>query len=106
MYLLEDFTGIVIAAGVVFFLIIMGVIIITRFIVVGNPSEMLVISGKRSEQTKGYRVLIGGRFRLAPIHNASSRRHRGRIGDDSPRRFGRESCSILTICSSEYFPDL
>ena len=40
--------------------------ILTKWIVVGNPSELLVISGKRTDG-KGYRTLIGGRTVVIPI---------------------------------------
>ncbi len=42
------------------------VVIISRFIVVGNPSELLVISGKKTEG-RGYRTLIGGRTLRIPV---------------------------------------
>ncbi|RJP37026.1 MAG: flotillin family protein [Phycisphaerales bacterium] len=40
--------------------------LVSRFIVVGNPSELLVISGKKTEG-RGYRTLIGGRTLRIPV---------------------------------------
>ncbi|MCP4594279.1 MAG: hypothetical protein GY842_26415 [bacterium] len=51
------------ALGLVFAFI---VLVATRM-VVGNPSEMLIISGKRHREGQGYRVLIGGRTFVWPI---------------------------------------
>ncbi len=42
-------------------------IAINKFMVVGHPSDMLVISGKRTGEHKGYRTLIGGRTIVIPI---------------------------------------
>jgi len=42
-------------------------LLIAKIMVVGNPSEMLVISGKRSTLGQGYRTLIGGRTLVIPI---------------------------------------
>ncbi len=63
--------GVLIGAGLLFFLIVF-IWIITAWIVVGNPSEMLVISGKRSGE-HGYRTLIGGRTIVIPILERVSR---------------------------------
>ncbi|MCH7702490.1 MAG: hypothetical protein IID37_12465 [Planctomycetes bacterium] len=43
------------------------VILVAKLMVVGNPSEMLVISGKRADPQRGYRILIGGRTLVIPI---------------------------------------
>lgn len=56
-----------ILGGGLLFLILAAVMIVARLIVVGNPSEMLVISGKRSQGGQGYRTLIGGRTLVIPI---------------------------------------
>jgi len=59
-------------AGMVigFFLLaaaVTAVILIAKIIVVGNPSEMLIISGKRQKDGQGYRTLIGGRTLVIPV---------------------------------------
>ncbi len=41
--------------------------LLAKLMVVGNPSEMLVISGKRNVAGQGYRTLIGGRTLVIPI---------------------------------------
>lgn len=41
--------------------------LIAKFTVVGNPSELLVISGRSAGPTVGYRTLIGGRTVVIPI---------------------------------------
>ncbi|MDM8005033.1 MAG: SPFH domain-containing protein [Phycisphaerae bacterium] len=48
-------------------------LLISKLMVVGNPSEMLVISGRRSTQGQGYRTLIGGRTLVIPIIEKVSR---------------------------------
>ena len=48
-------------------LVVALIILIAKLIVVGNPSEMLIISGKRQRDGLGYRVLIGGRTVVIPI---------------------------------------
>ncbi len=59
-------TGIMIGGGLLFAAIATAVIV-AKLIVVGNPSEMLVISGKRQREGQGYRILIGGRTLVIPI---------------------------------------
>lgn len=59
-------------AGLTIGLFILGFLIVLLWIiakltVVGNPSELLIISGKRQREGEGYRVLIGGRTRVIPI---------------------------------------
>lgn len=49
------------------FMFLFAVIVIAKLTVVGNPSEMLIISGKRNREGQGYRVLIGGRTCVIPI---------------------------------------
>lgn len=46
--------------------------VVTKWVVVGNPSEMLVISGKAHEG-HGYRTLIGGRTIVVPIFERVAR---------------------------------
>jgi flotillin len=58
--------AIVIGGGLLFAMVALAVIV-AKLIVVGNPSEMLVISGKRQREGQGYRVLIGGRTLVIPI---------------------------------------
>ncbi len=57
-------TGLAVVIG---FLIVAAIVIAVKLVVVGNPSEMLVISGKRQRSGAGYRVLIGGRTFVIPI---------------------------------------
>lgn len=66
------------SAGVVIgfcllFLIVALVIIVAKLMVVGNPSEMLIISGKRQKDGQGYRTLIGGRTLVIPVIEKVSR---------------------------------
>ena len=49
------------------FLVVAIIVVIAKITVVGNPSEMLIISGARQRDGLGYRVLIGGRTRVIPI---------------------------------------
>ena len=56
-----------------FILLLFIVIAAAKILVVGNPSEMLVISGKREGPDKGYRTLIGGRTLVYPIIEKVSR---------------------------------
>ena len=56
------------AVGIIFvFIAIVVLVTIFKLIVVGNPSEMLIISGKRQRDGQGYRTLIGGRTIVIPI---------------------------------------
>ncbi len=64
--------GMIIGAGVLF-VIIAIVILIAKLMLVGNPSEMLIISGKRQKDGQGYRTLIGGRTIVIPIIEKVSR---------------------------------
>ena len=59
-------TGVAIAvgAGILIFSVI---VLIFKLVVVGNPSEMLIISGARQRDGQGYRTLIGGRTLVIPI---------------------------------------
>lgn len=60
--------------GVILFALIVGGFIgIAKILVVGNPSEMLIISGKRQRDGAGYRVLIGGRTLVIPIFEKVSK---------------------------------
>lgn len=62
----------VLAVCVVFFFIAVAVLV-AKIMVVGNPSELLVISGKRAGPNEGYRTLIGGRTLVWPIIERVSR---------------------------------
>ena len=53
--------------GAVLLFILAVVILVAKLMVVGNPSEMLIISGKRQKDGLGYRTLIGGRTMVIPI---------------------------------------
>lgn len=63
---LEEWWPFVLGGGLLF-LILAAFIIVAKLIVVGNPSELLVISGKTSKSGEGYRTLIGGRTLVIPI---------------------------------------
>jgi len=62
----------VLAVCVIFFFIAIAVLV-AKIMVVGNPSELLVISGKRAGPNEGYRTLIGGRTLVWPIIEKVSR---------------------------------
>ena len=49
------------------FVVIAFAVFVAKVMVVGNPSELLIISGKRSREGQGYRTLIGGRTLVIPI---------------------------------------
>ena len=57
--------GMVIGFGVLVSLVVIFVAV-AKIMVVGNPSELLVVSGKKSGG-QGYRTLIGGRTLVIPI---------------------------------------
>ncbi|MBK9121406.1 MAG: hypothetical protein IPM18_17645 [Phycisphaerales bacterium] len=52
---------------------VIALVIIAKLIVVGNPDELLVISGSRGREDLGYRTLIGGRTLVIPVINRVSR---------------------------------
>ena len=52
---------------VVLFVVVVVIVLIAKLMVVGNPAEMLIISGKRQREGQGYRTLIGGRTLVIPI---------------------------------------
>ncbi|HPF39958.1 MAG TPA: SPFH domain-containing protein [Phycisphaerae bacterium] len=66
-----DFSWYVIGGGALL-LVMTFIWVVTKWIVVGNPSEMLVISGKGGDG-HGYRILIGGRTIVVPILEKVSR---------------------------------
>ena len=49
------------------FVVFAAIVVVAKLMVVGNPSEMLIISGKRQRDGAGYRTLIGGRTLVIPI---------------------------------------
>ncbi len=57
----------ILIGGFFLFLIVAFLVLVAKIMVVGNPSEMLVISGKTASMTEGYRTLIGGRTLVWPI---------------------------------------
>ncbi len=60
--------------GIILAMVVISVIIaMLKLVVVGNPSEMLIISGKRQRDGQGYRTLIGGRTLVIPILEKVSR---------------------------------
>ena len=68
----------VVGAGIVLGLILLFVVfviilIVAKLMVVGNPSEMLIISGKRQREGQGYRTLIGGRTLVIPRPGTAAR---------------------------------
>lgn len=56
-----------ILGGVGLFVVLCVIWLISNFIVVGNPSELVVISGSQGAGGSGYRILIGGRTLRIPI---------------------------------------
>ena len=59
-------SAMVIGFGLLFAIIAL-IVLIAKLMVVGNPSEMLVISGRGSREQQGYRTLIGGRTLVIPL---------------------------------------
>ena len=59
-------SAMVIGFGLLFALIAL-IVLIAKLMVVGNPSEMLIISGRGSREQQGYRTLIGGRTLVIPL---------------------------------------
>ncbi|NOT00108.1 MAG: hypothetical protein HOP29_05730 [Phycisphaerales bacterium] len=64
---LENLTGPLIIGGGILFAILALIVLVAKLTVVGNPSELLVISGRRTATGEGYRTLIGGRTLVIPI---------------------------------------
>ncbi len=60
-------TPYMILGGGILFVFIAFAAFVAKIMVVGDPSELLVISGKRSGPNEGYRTLIGGRTVVWPI---------------------------------------
>jgi flotillin len=51
----------------ILFVVVAFIALIAKLLVVGNPSELLVISGRGAQPGVGYRTLIGGRTVVIPI---------------------------------------
>ncbi|MGD8454175.1 MAG: SPFH domain-containing protein [Phycisphaerae bacterium] len=66
-------SGGVVIGFVFLVLAIIVVAIIAKLIVVGNPNEMLIISGRRQRDGFGYRTLIGGSTVVIPVLEKVSR---------------------------------
>lgn len=64
--------GVVIGVGALM-VFVAAIIIVAKLTRVGNPSEMLIISGRRQRDGQGYRILIGGRTLVIPIFEKVSR---------------------------------
>ena len=65
-------TALAIGVGLLF-IVLFFIALIAKLMVVGNPSELLVISGKRAHDGQGYRTLIGGRTLVIPIIEEAAR---------------------------------
>ncbi len=65
--LAKSFTPYMVLGGGILFVAIAFAAFVAKIMVVGDPSELLVISGKRSGPNEGYRTLIGGRTVVWPI---------------------------------------
>jgi flotillin len=63
----------IVLGGFLLFVALVIFIVIAKLIVVGNPSEMLIISGKRQRDGEGYRTLIGGRTIVIPLFEKVAR---------------------------------
>ncbi len=63
----------VMIGGAILFVIVAAIVMVAKLMIVGNPSEMLIISGKRQKDGLGYRTLIGGRTLVIPIIEKVSR---------------------------------
>ncbi len=63
-----------IAIGVVLLIgVVIVVAIIAKLVVVGNPNEMLIITGRQNREGLGYQTIIGGRKIVIPVINKVSR---------------------------------
>lgn len=58
---------------VALFIILAVVIIVAKLVIVGNPNEMLIITGGRQRDGLGYRTVIGGRRLVIPVINKVTR---------------------------------
>ncbi|MFH1731207.1 MAG: SPFH domain-containing protein [Planctomycetota bacterium] len=58
---------------VVLVAVIAVIVIVAKLIVVGNPNEMLIITGATTREGLGYRIVIGGRKLVIPVINKVTR---------------------------------
>jgi flotillin len=58
---------------VILFAIVAIIVIVAKLIVVGNPNEMVIITGGQTREGLGYRTIIGGRKLVIPVINKVSR---------------------------------
>ena len=58
---------------VILFAVIAVIVIVAKLIVVGNPNEMVIITGGRTREGLGYRTIIGGRKLVIPVVNKVTR---------------------------------
>jgi flotillin len=58
---------------VVLFAVVAVIVIVAKLIVVGNPNEMVIITGGRTREGLGYRIIIGGRKLVIPVVNKVTR---------------------------------
>lgn len=65
--------AVILIAFAVLVLALIVISLIAKLVVVGNPNEMLIISGSRQRDGLGYRTLIGGRTFVIPVINTVSR---------------------------------
>ncbi len=55
------------------FIVLAIIIVIAKLVVVGNPNEMVIITGGRGRDGLGYRTIIGGRKIVIPVINKVTR---------------------------------
>ena len=58
---------------VILFAVVAIIVIVAKLIVVGNPNEMVIITGGQTREGLGYRTIIGGRKLVIPVINKVSR---------------------------------
>ena len=63
----EGGQAVVFLAVVLLVLGLAAILAAAKMVRVGNPSEMLIISGRRQRDGQGYRTLIGGKTLVIPI---------------------------------------
>lgn len=64
---------VIVLCFVALIIVVAVITIIAKLVVVGNPNEMLVITGGRGRDGLGYRTIIGGRKVVIPVINRVSR---------------------------------
>jgi flotillin len=63
----------IVLAVVALVLLIILISIIAKLIVIGEPNELLIVTGGKGRDGLGYRTLIGGRTLVIPVFNSVSR---------------------------------